>query len=243
MLRPVRLIVIFIVICMFLFSGARLFAAGSVVRTVYENDYIEHFGFRIPDKGCALFIDLDICTMIVYRDGSVYKAYPVSGGTVVNPSPTGSWHITSVSQWGEGFGGSWIGLNVPWGKYGIHGTVQPWALGESNVSHGCIRMRDEDVSEVRRLVSVGSLVYIKNDTMPFRAMKNGMVGSDVRRVQKMLGKLGFYYGSFNGIFGNGTEAAVRHYQKANYLYQDGIVGRETYKLISRQYLSKPEDTV
>jgi hypothetical protein len=73
--------------------------------------------FTVPDEGSALFVDLDICTMVVYVDGAVYKAFPVSGGTAKDPSPTGLWHVTDISDWGEGFGGSWIGLSVPWGTY------------------------------------------------------------------------------------------------------------------------------
>ncbi len=40
----------------------------------------------------------------------------------------------------------WIGLNVPWGVSGIHGTNMPGTIG-SEASHGCIRMLDKDVEE------------------------------------------------------------------------------------------------
>lgn len=194
-------------------------------------DCREIAGFIVPEEGCALFIDLDICTMIVYVDGKIYKAFPVSGGTNATPSPVGTWVVVSISNWGEGFGGSWIGLNVPWGKYGIHGTVKPWLIGEYNASHGCIRMKDEDVKEIKRLVTMGSVVHIKHDSMPFRPMKNGMVGSDVRDTQKMLQKQGFYKGPADGIYGSAMENAVKSFQKTYHLTADGIVGRMTYEKI------------
>lgn len=189
--------------------------------------------FQIPEKGCALYIDLDNLNMLVYVDGQPYKAYPVSGGTRENPSPVGLWKITEISNWGEGFGGSWLGLSVPWGHYGIHGTVAPWFLGEYNASHGCIRMRDEDAAAVKKLVSIGTPVYIKNTSLPFRPLKNGMIGSDVQQLQQQLRRRQLYWGPMNGVFSTGTEAAVRRFQKTHGLPADGIVGRCTAAELNR----------
>ncbi|MBC7959481.1 MAG: L,D-transpeptidase [Vallitaleaceae bacterium] len=36
---------------------------------------------------------------------------------------------------------------VPWGKYAIHGTDEPWSIG-SSLSKGCIRMYSEDAAEL-----------------------------------------------------------------------------------------------
>jgi hypothetical protein len=43
--------------------------------------------------------------------------------------------------------------------YGIHGTNNPGSIGTS-VSHGCIRMRNEDIETLFRIVDVGTPVYI-----------------------------------------------------------------------------------
>lgn len=205
---------------------------------LYDSEHIKSAGYQIADKGCTLYVDLDNCNMIVFIDGKPFKAYPVSGGTRESPSPVGTWKINQIASWGEGFGGSWMGLNVPWGKYGIHGTVAPWLVGEYNASHGCIRMRDEDVTEVRKLVTYGTIVHIKHDTMPFRAMKSGMVGSDIQYTQKMLKSLGFYYGSADGVYGTGLETAVKKFQKANQIKEDGIIGRRTYETIRTKHKEK-----
>ena len=45
------------------------------------------------------------------------------------------------------------------GIVGIHGTSQPGLIGQA-VSHGCIRMRNEDVVRLRRLAAVGTPVDI-----------------------------------------------------------------------------------
>lgn len=43
--------------------------------------------------------------------------------------------------------------------YGIHGTDQPESIGRS-VSHGCVRMLNEDIERLYPMVTVGTPVYI-----------------------------------------------------------------------------------
>jgi L,D-transpeptidase YbiS len=43
--------------------------------------------------------------------------------------------------------------------YFIHGTLYPRLLGK-NVTHGCIRLNDEDLKSVYRLARVGTPIMI-----------------------------------------------------------------------------------
>ena len=43
--------------------------------------------------------------------------------------------------------------------YRIHGTIEPWSIG-LNVSSGCIRMLNENVTELYDLVEVGTKVVV-----------------------------------------------------------------------------------
>ncbi|MNY04172.1 putative L,D-transpeptidase YbiS precursor [compost metagenome] len=43
--------------------------------------------------------------------------------------------------------------------YRIHGTNQPWTIGSNN-SSGCIRMRNEDVTDLYERVNVGTRVIV-----------------------------------------------------------------------------------
>ncbi len=43
--------------------------------------------------------------------------------------------------------------------YGIHGTNRPTSIGKA-ASHGCIRMRNQDVEELFELVQVGDEVEL-----------------------------------------------------------------------------------
>jgi len=44
--------------------------------------------------------------------------------------------------------------------YRIHGTAQPWTIG-TNVSSGCIRLRNEDVEDLYAKVKIGTKVVVK----------------------------------------------------------------------------------
>ena len=43
--------------------------------------------------------------------------------------------------------------------YGIHGTDEPLSIG-TDASHGCVRLRNEDIETLFRVVPVGTVVYI-----------------------------------------------------------------------------------
>ena len=66
-------------------------------------------------------------------------------------------------------------------------------------------------------------------TMEMRNLKKGCKGEDVRALQILLGGRGYSCGIFgtDGDFGSKTEDAVKKYQKAKGLTQDGIVGAKT----------------
>ncbi|WP_114946573.1 L,D-transpeptidase [Microvirga calopogonii] len=44
----------------------------------------------------------------------------------------------------------------------IHGTNEPWSIGEQ-VSSGCVRMLNEDVADLYERVPVGTTVYVKRN--------------------------------------------------------------------------------
>jgi putative chitinase len=66
-------------------------------------------------------------------------------------------------------------------------------------------------------------------------LKNGSKGEDVKKLQEKLGVEAI------GTFGPKTEAAVKAWQKANGLNDDGVVGDDTWSKLFGE--SKPESTV
>ena len=64
-------------------------------------------------------------------------------------------------------------------------------------------------------------------TMEMRNLKKGCKGEDVKALQILLNGRGYSCGNVDGYFGSKTDAAVRKYQKAKGLTQDGIAGKKT----------------
>jgi hypothetical protein len=93
-----------------------------------------------------------------YKDGRVIPIEPgvegrevVAGGNIVIP-PYG----TNQRKY-KGVLGTHR-LNMGDG-YALHGTDQPESIGHS-VSHGCVRLRNEDIETLYQMVSVGTPVFI-----------------------------------------------------------------------------------
>lgn len=59
----------------------------------------------------------------------------------------------------------------------------------------------------------------------------GVQGSYVKEIQKLLTSKGYYSGKINGKFDQITKNAVVALQQANGLKDDGIVGRDTWKIL------------
>lgn len=164
-------------------------------------------------------INLWTSRLEVWKNGRSLGVFPVASGKEDTPSPVGMYRVIEKDTgWGDGFGSCWLGLNVPWGTYGIHGTNRPELIGQ-RVSGGCFRMRNRDVEKVFALVPVGTTVVIDGPVtghkeVNYRILVNGSRGALVMLVQNRLQAMGLYSGSCDGIFGNSMEGAVAKYQKA-----------------------------
>ena len=65
----------------------------------------------------------------------------------------------------------------------------------------------------------------------YKTLKKGSKGSDVKALQKKLKELGHFTGTPAGNYGNLTVAAVKRFQKANKIKQDGIATASLQKKI------------
>ena len=64
-------------------------------------------------------------------------------------------------------------------------------------------------------------------------LKVGSTGDKVRQLQLDLTALGYYYGDVSGHYGSLTQAAVKKFQKAKGITQDGIAGTSTLNAIAK----------
>jgi lipoprotein-anchoring transpeptidase ErfK/SrfK len=112
--------------------------------------------------------------LAVIDHGQVLKTYPIAVGARGTPSPNGDFVIINhakdpVYRGGDieiapgkdnPLGTRWMGLSLK--GYGIHGTNVQSSVGKA-VSHGCFRMRKQDVEELYTLVQVGDTVMVRRE--------------------------------------------------------------------------------
>ena len=110
---------------------------------------------------------------LVVRNGEdVVLDEPIGVGTAQTPTPGGVYYIKELLQPPEpdgpygpyayglsGFSNVLDEFNGGDGVIGIHGTNQPEVIG-TDVSHGCIRMRNEAILELVPVLPLGTPVHI-----------------------------------------------------------------------------------
>ncbi|WP_079912661.1 L,D-transpeptidase family protein [Paenibacillus sp. 32352] len=172
--------------------------------------------------------------LVVRKHGMVIKTYPVAVGNPSTPTPVGEYKVVYKGKdWGPSFGPRWLGLNVPWGNYGIHGTNKPYSIGQ-HLSHGCIRMGNSSVIELYDLIPLGTKVTIYGHVLGDpghnpRELAEGDVGGDVQLIQSRLKSAGYFNGACNGKFRSDTTAALKKFQKDRHLIQHGVVSGKVYE--------------
>jgi peptidoglycan hydrolase-like protein with peptidoglycan-binding domain len=189
----------------------------------------------VPEK-VSVIIDMDRLTLTIYDGPEPVRQYPVAMGKYETPTPVGNWEIVSKSMNPpDAMGTRWLGLNIPYGNYGIHGTNAPGSIG-SFASHGCIRMFNTDVEEIFPSVTVGTAVTIIGTPFgapgtPPSVLQYGSRGPDVLEVQRALKRLGYLKWNPDGFWGEGTEKAVKKLRQDNNLKGMNVVDEEVYKLL------------
>ncbi|HBQ85042.1 MAG TPA: hypothetical protein DD811_00950 [Syntrophomonas sp.] len=196
-------------------------ALNSVQTKVQTLDY--------TPSGSATTICIDTGQRILsFCSPGFKKIYKVAVGKKSTPSPLGDWTIVQKTvDPGGPFGVRWMRLSCPWGGYGIHGTNNPKSIGRA-ASHGCIRLYNQDVIELYNMVAIGTPVSIINKSYTGRILRRGNKGSDVKKLQASLKKLGYYKYRTDGYYGSGTRQAVISFQTDRGLCVDGVVGAKTY---------------
>ncbi|OPY58685.1 MAG: putative L,D-transpeptidase YkuD [Pelotomaculum sp. PtaU1.Bin035] len=112
--------------------------------------------------GSYISINLTTRQLSFYEGDRLIKTYPVGVGKPSTPTPTGDFTVISKVMYPGGVLGSrWMGLSIPKGNYGIHGTNNPSSIG-GYVSNGCIRMYNQDVEELFPKVVIGLPVNIRS---------------------------------------------------------------------------------
>lgn len=111
----------------------------------------------------------------VYRGGQRVLSTKIAVGTKDTPTPGGEYYLTELIKttspagpygpYAYGLSGQSTTLKTFQGKepvLGLHGTNQPALLGH-DVSHGCVRVSNEVITKLARLLPLGAPVYVTAD--------------------------------------------------------------------------------
>jgi len=204
----------------------------NILNILWMNQAKVHLPEALQASRPSILINLSKRRLTFTINGSS-TTYRVAIGKRSTPSPLGNWVIVQKTvDPGGPFGARWMRLSVPWGGYGIHGTNNPSSIGKA-VSHGCIRLHNEDVIKIYDQTPIGTPVSIIGDHYSGRILSLGASGSDVRQLQRDLRKLKYYRSSIDGQFGPKTRQAVIAFQTDQGIGVDGVVGPYTYFVLAR----------
>jgi hypothetical protein len=134
---------------------------------------------RIPTEAVSTLVDLDARHLFYLFDGEVAAAWEVAIGAPGHETPEGEFRVGDMREdppWfrpGEGMipfgdprnelGTHWVGwdrLDGQQSHYGFHGTWKPERIGEA-VSDGCVRMRNEEVAALYRVIPRGTSIVVQ----------------------------------------------------------------------------------
>jgi lipoprotein-anchoring transpeptidase ErfK/SrfK len=139
-------------------NGSRAWVRGSDV-SVEEDDW------RVE-------VHLTDHQLVVFDGPELWMAEPIAVGREPTPTPGGTFYLTELLQppdpngdYGpyafglSGFSDDLTSFNGGDGRLGLHGTDDPGSLG-LDVSHGCIRVSNEAITQLARTLPLGTPVVI-----------------------------------------------------------------------------------
>lgn len=152
----------------------RLAAVASVMAIAVAEALAQD---SVPRAARRVVVSIPDRKLAVLEADRVVRIFPTAVGAPVSPSPKGTFtivqRVANPAWYSKGkvvppgktnpVGTRWIGLSIK--GYGIHGTNAPGSIGH-NVSHGCIRLRNQDVEKLFTMVSVGDEVDLYGERTP-----------------------------------------------------------------------------
>ncbi|SHE53490.1 LysM domain-containing protein [Marinitoga hydrogenitolerans DSM 16785] len=139
-------------------------------KTIYPGQLLKIGKLRFGESPLIITIDLDKSILNLYYLGKKVLTFPAAVGRS-DATPPGYYRIMykekepALYWYGEyikpgsiinGVGSRWLQLSKE--QYGIHGTTKPWEIGK-RISHGCIRLFNQDVELLDFLTGIGTEVY------------------------------------------------------------------------------------
>jgi len=122
--------------------------------------------------GNRIVVDLSTRLLVAYRDGTPALRARVAIGAPQTPTPVGRYFVDErwlLASANGPFGIAALGISahsnvlhdwVQEGPIALHGTDDPSAIGQA-VSHGCVRLSNDDMRRLLKLAPAGTPVVIR----------------------------------------------------------------------------------
>lgn len=154
-------------------TGASRLRVLLPTRPNLSTGWISPGDVRLELDPYRLKVELGSHQLLLWRGQRLVEREPVGvGRRAVTPTPAGLYYVTELlkqSNPSGPYGPYAFGLSAHSdvlhefaggnGQVGIHGTNEPWAVG-TDVSHGCIRVRNEVIRRLAALLPLGTPVQI-----------------------------------------------------------------------------------
>jgi lipoprotein-anchoring transpeptidase ErfK/SrfK len=150
---------------------------GSQQQNVSQIQNFSQQDFSQQDSTIRLEVSLSKRQVALYQGKTRLKTYSIAIGRTGWETPKGLFHVNQMLQnptWIQPFtdelippddprnplGGYWIGFWTDGrNSIGFHGTSDPKSVG-SAISHGCLRMHNQDIQELFQIVQPNTLVKV-----------------------------------------------------------------------------------
>jgi len=126
----------------------------------------------LADNPFRIQVLLNEFKLRVFKDDQQIKDIPIGVARAATPTPGGLYYTTELEAAPDpsgaygpyayglsGFSDTLTSFNGGPGQLGIHGTNEPSAIG-TRVSHGCIRMSNDNITDLAHLLPLGTPVEV-----------------------------------------------------------------------------------
>jgi lipoprotein-anchoring transpeptidase ErfK/SrfK len=134
--------------------------------------WIRRGDVKLSSTPYRIVVDTGNNRLMVWNGERRIMSQAVAAGTGAAPTPTGQFYVSLLAEFSDGsvYGPFAFGLSAYSevyqtfgggdGQVAIHGTNDPSSIG-LDVSHGCIRLPNEAILELRRRLPLGTPVRIR----------------------------------------------------------------------------------
>lgn len=225
-MKRVFLLIVILGMCLLVTVGGTMTFLNSNSVLKYDAQYVA----ENIQRNLHVAVDLQNSRIFLVSKGKVIKSYEAEYHSNRSPSPKGEWRIVSKDNIGGEL--KWLGINMPWAKYGIHGEKEPFFVGIPG-GHICVKLKDGDMEELYSLVLKGTPIRILSEetnfaNSSFRVLKPGDRGADVYEIQRNLKSRGYFKGYLNGIYNKEMQLAVHEFQRKNGIRESDYIGYGFY---------------